>query len=201
MTSKIGNPAVFGLATFGFSLAVLGYQHVADEKVAGATVFALLVGAIGETIAGIISVIRGDTYVGSVLTTFGLWLFGYYMFVTSDPTRHYVSGKSAGVYVLTLVIPVLYLAAPAVRARAVLLTSAFAAVLAVLLLLGYGAYYAKTDLVKAGGWAALLSALLVFVMSLRDLLAAERDTASIADSTENTAASPARAQSSPGVLA
>jgi hypothetical protein len=49
---QFGNPGVFGLATFGFALAALSFQVLLNPEAAGATLYAILVAAIGETIAG-----------------------------------------------------------------------------------------------------------------------------------------------------
>lgn len=53
MSRQLGNPGVFGLATFGFALAVLSFQVLVNSETVGATLYAILVAAIGETIAGV----------------------------------------------------------------------------------------------------------------------------------------------------
>lgn len=47
MTSKLGNPGIFGLSTFGFALSLLGFQMAVSKETAGATVFAVLVAGLG----------------------------------------------------------------------------------------------------------------------------------------------------------
>ena len=82
MSRQLGNPGVFGLATFGFALSALSFQVLVNPDTAGATLYAILVAALGETIAGMWAIARGNTYVAGILTTFGIWLFGFYMMLT-----------------------------------------------------------------------------------------------------------------------
>ena len=108
MPDRLGDSSVFGLSTFGFALAVLGTQLTLSSQIAGATVYAVLVAAIGETLAGLWALARGDGYLAGVLTTFGVWLIGYYFFLTAGRAAGLVTAKADGVYVLLLVIPLAY---------------------------------------------------------------------------------------------
>src|SRR5579875_3734197 len=114
---------------------------VVGPATAGATLFGILVAALGESLAGLWSIGRGDGYLGGVLTTFGLWLFGYYMFLTTGITAHLFTPMANGLYILMLVIPVAFMTVPAVTQRRTVLSLAFVSLLAMLLALGFGSYY------------------------------------------------------------
>jgi succinate-acetate transporter protein len=170
MPTKLGNPGVFGLASLGFALGVLGFQFVdTAQGTAGATVFAVLVAAIGETAAGLLSIARGDTWFAAVLTTFGAWLFGYFFLITSDPKAGLMTPKSNGLFILMLIIPLAYYAIPALKMRLVPLSLAFIGIAASLAFLGFGSYFSKSALGTTGGWLSLGSALVVFYVSYQTL--------------------------------
>ena len=166
MPTKLGNPGVFGLASLGFALAVLGFQFVdAGARTSGATVFAVLVAAIGETTAGLLSIARGDTWFAAVLTTFGAWLFGYYFFITSDPKAGLLTAKGNGLFILLLLVPLAYYAIPAFKLRLTTLALVFVAIFLALACIGFGSYFAKHALETTGGWLSLIAAVLTFYVS------------------------------------
>ena len=170
MNSKMGNPGVFGLASLGFALAVLGFQFVAPgQGTGGATTYAVLVAAIGETAAGLLSIARGDTWFAAVLTTFGAWLFGYFFLITSDPAKGLITPKSNGLFILLLIVPLAYYALPAFRLRLVPLSLCFVGIALALAFLGFGSYFSKTSLGTIGGWLSLASAAITFYISSQTL--------------------------------
>lgn len=170
MTSKMGNPGVFGLASLGFALTVLGFQFVAPhEGTGGATTYAVLVAAIGESLAGLLSIPRGDTWFGAVLCTFGAWLFGYFFLITSDPSKGLLTAKSNGLFILFLIIPLAYYTLPALRLRMVTLSACFIGIALALAFLGFGSYFGKTSLGTVGGWLSLASAAITFYISHQTL--------------------------------
>jgi succinate-acetate transporter protein len=171
MAKQLGNPGVFGLATFGFALAALSFQVLLNPEAAGATLYAILVAAIGETIAGMWAIARGNTYIAGVLTTFGIWLFGFYMLRTQGEELGLVNPASEGAYVLLLNIPVIYLAIPAFRGRMWVLSAAFAALIAMLFFLGFG-YYFENEMLRTGaGVLALIAAIPIFYLSYEEAAA------------------------------
>lgn len=171
MANQLGNPGVFGLATFGFALAALSFQLLVNSDTFGATLYAVLVAAIGETIAGMWSIVRGNTYIAAILTTFGLWLFGFYMLLTQGAANGLVNPQTEGIYVLLLNIPVIYLAIPAVRGRQLVLSLAFILLIAMLFFLGFGFYYESVTLETIAGAFALLAALPIFYLSYEEAAA------------------------------
>lgn len=171
MDKQFGNPGVFGLATFGFALAALSFQVLVNTESAGATLYAILVAAIGETIAGMWAIARGDTYVAGILTTFGIWLFGFYMMRTQGEELGLVNPAAEGAYVLLLTIPVIYLGIIAFRARLVIFSVAFAALIAFLFVLGFGYYFESEILRTISGILALIAAIPIFYLSYEEAAA------------------------------
>lgn len=165
---QFGNPGVFGLATFGFALAALSFQVLVNPDTAGATLYAILVAAIGETIAGMWAIARGNTYVAGILTTFGIWLFGFYMMLTQGEELGVLNPASEGAYVLLLIIPVVYLGIIAFRARLVLFSAAFIALIAMLFFLGFGYYFENEVLRTVSGVLALIAAIPIFYLSYEE---------------------------------
>lgn len=142
-TSSATDPTPIALALFGFALAVYGirYFSVGPSTLAAGAVtvglnYAVLAGAIGEAVIGVITVIRGFAYAGYVTTTFGIWLFGFYMLITSGVTNKEFTPDALAWYVLVLLVPVAIMAVPAFMHRHVAFMVAFIAILVLLALLG-----------------------------------------------------------------
>jgi hypothetical protein len=185
-------PVAFGL--FAFALAMYGVRFVSVDVTtltAGPTTvglnYAVLVGAIAETVGGILAIIRGITYPAYVITTFGIWLFGFYLLVTSGAAQKDFTPDALAWYALVLVVPVAVMAVPAVVHRNVPFTIAFVALIALLLLLGLGyhsvqhalASSAQThaapqldtavNLLVASAWCAFAAALSLIWVFARDV--------------------------------
>jgi succinate-acetate transporter protein len=169
-----GNASIFGLSTFGFALAMLGFWLLLRNQLIGALIFALLVAAIGETVAGLYEIVRGQTYVASVLTTFGIWLVGCYLLLTVAIGIHLVTDQSIGLFILLLHIPVAYLAVPAFVSRRIPLVAAFVFLFILLMLAGLGSYFAINVLNKVAIVFAFLSAISVWFVAFEALEEANR---------------------------
>src|SRR6266568_4491479 len=81
--SATADPGAIGLSLFGFALFLYGVQFVVYAGAAPgaatssvATIYAILVAAVGETLAGVLYILRGQGYQASILCGFGLWLLG-----------------------------------------------------------------------------------------------------------------------------
>src|SRR6266702_4354995 len=130
--SATADPGAIGLSLFGFALFLYGVQFVVYAGAAPgaatssvATIYAVLVAAAGETLAGILYILRGQGYQASILCGFGLWLFGLYLLLTL--------GEENKAFV-----PDAFMAIPSVMHRNVPLTIAFVALIGLLLFLGTG---------------------------------------------------------------
>lgn len=168
MDRQFGNPGVFGLATFGLALSALAFQVLVSDAAAAATLYLILVAAIGETIAGMWAIARGNTYVAGILTTFGIWLFGFYMMRTQGEELGIVTPQAEGAYTLLLIIPVVYLGIIAFRARLAVFSVAFVALIAMLVFLGIGYYFESGISRTIAGILALIAAIPIFYLSYEE---------------------------------
>jgi hypothetical protein len=143
--SATADPGAIGLSLFGFALFVYGIQFVVYANAAPgaatssvATIYAVLVAAIGETLAGILYILRGQGYQASILCGFGLWLFGLYLLLTLGADNKAFSPDAVGWYAIGLIIPVAFMAIPSIQHRNAAFILAFLALIGLLLFLGMG---------------------------------------------------------------
>jgi hypothetical protein len=143
--SATADPGAIGLSLFGFALFVYGIQFVVYANAAPgaatssvATIYAVLVAAIGETLAGILYILRGQGYQASILCGFGLWLFGLYLLLTLGADNKAFSPDAVGWYAIALIIPVAFMAIPSIQHRNAAFILAFLALIGLLLFLGMG---------------------------------------------------------------
>jgi hypothetical protein len=143
--SATADPGAIGLSLFGFALFVYGIQFVVYANAAPgaatssvATIYAVLVAAIGETLAGILYILRGQGYQASILCGFGLWLFGLYLLLTLGADNKAFSPDAVGWYAIALIIPVAFMAIPSIQHRNAAFILAFLALVGLLLFLGMG---------------------------------------------------------------
>jgi phosphoglycerol transferase MdoB-like AlkP superfamily enzyme len=143
--SATADPGAIGLSLFGFALFLYGVQFVVYANAAPgaatssvATIYAVLVAAIGETLAGVLYILRGQGYQASILCGFGLWLFGLYLLLTLGADNKAFSPDAVGWYAIALIVPVAFMAIPSVQHRNLPLIIAFVALIGLLLFLGIG---------------------------------------------------------------
>jgi succinate-acetate transporter protein len=189
---RLGNPGVFALATFGFALTALSFQLLVNPDTAGVTLYAVLVAAIGETIGGMWSIARGDTYIAGILTTFGIWLFGFYMLLTQGAANGLVNPQTEGAYVLLLIIPIAYMAIPAFVGRLPVFSLIFVALLAMFFFLGFGFYFEVRTLETIAGVLALVAALPLYYVSYQEAAAEGPGASAAEDAVEEQEEAPVR---------
>jgi hypothetical protein len=143
--SATADPGAIGLSLFGFALFVYGVQFVVYANAAPgaatssvATIYAVLVAAVGETLAGIFYILRGQGYQASILCGFGLWLLGLYLLLTLGAENKAFAPPAVGWYAIALIVPVAYMSIPSFLHRNVPLIVAFVALIGLLLFLGIG---------------------------------------------------------------
>jgi succinate-acetate transporter protein len=143
--SATADPGAIGLSLFGFALFLFGIQFVVYANAAPgaatssvATTYAILVAAVGETLAGLLYILRGQGYQASILCSFGLWLLGLYLLLTLGAENKAFSPDAAGWYAIALIVPVAFMAIPSFLHRNVPLIVAFVALIGLLLFLGTG---------------------------------------------------------------
>jgi succinate-acetate transporter protein len=133
------------LSLFGFALFLYGIQFVVYANAAPgaatsaeATTYAILVAGVGETLAGILYILRGQGYQASILCGFGLWLLGLYLLLTLGEESKAFSTDAVGWYSIALIVPVAFMSIPSFQHRNVPLVVAFVALIGLLLFLGTG---------------------------------------------------------------
>ncbi|MBL4826172.1 MAG: hypothetical protein JKY66_00400 [Spongiibacteraceae bacterium] len=137
-TNDFGNPNIFGLSAFGFSLFLLGMELVVSRDIAGAALYALLFAGVLELLAGMWMIAKGESYFASILSLFGMWLIGFFLLMTQGRSLGVFNGMSAGWYMLAIVPPVVMLAIPAFIEKKWILSTAFVVLLSLVLALGIG---------------------------------------------------------------
>jgi hypothetical protein len=145
LSSATADPGAIGLSLFGFALFLYGVQFVVYATAAPgaatssvATTYAILVAAVGETLAGLLYILRGQGYQASILCGFGLWLLGLYLLLTLGAENKAFSPDAVGWYAVALIVPVAFMSIPSIQHRNLPLIVAFVALIGLLLFLGIG---------------------------------------------------------------
>jgi hypothetical protein len=192
--SSIADPGAIGLSLFGFALFLYGIQFVVYSGAAPgtatssvATIYAILVAAVGETLAGVLYLLRGQGYQASILCGFGLWLLGLYLLLTLGAENKGFAPPAVGWYAIALIIPVAFMAIPSIQHRDPVFGLAFVALIGVLLFLGMGFLGAdlaakppvppSTGLLRLSGVFAWIAAAPLWYAAARIVLEAGRPAA------------------------
>lgn len=209
--SVTADPGAIGLSLFGFALFLYGIQFVVYAGAAPgaatssvATIYAILVAAVGETLAGLLYILRGQGYQASILCGFGLWLLGLYFLLTLGAENKSFAPDAVGWYAIALIAPVAFMAIPAILHRNTAFILAFAALIGVLLFLGIGFLSANlaakppvppsVNLLRVSGILAWVAAAALWYSAARIVLVIGK---SPADATAPAAAGPPAPLSSP----
>jgi hypothetical protein len=141
----VADPVPVGTALFAFALAIYGvrFSDVKAATVAAGPVtvglnYAVLIAAIGESICGILAVMKGLTYKGYILSIFGIWLWGFFFLITAGAASKTFTPDSVGWYALLLCIPAIIMAVPAFKQRNIPLSMAFLGLIILQFFLGLG---------------------------------------------------------------
>jgi hypothetical protein len=139
------DPVPAGVALFAFALAVYGvrFVDVTDTTLVAGPVtiglnYAVLAGAIGESVFGILALMKGLSYPGYVLSIFGVWLLGFYFLITAGAASKEFTPDALAWYAFLLIVPVVLMAVPAFAHRNIPFAIAFAAIIVLLFFLGLG---------------------------------------------------------------
>ena len=185
-------PVAFALFAFALGAYFVRFEGVnAGTLASGATTealnYAVLVAGIAEVLGGVLAIIRGTGYPAYVTTTFGIWLLGFYLLVTSGSANKEFTPDALAWYSLVLIVPVAILAVPAFAHRNVLFMIAFLALLGLLLFLGLGYHslYSQivtatvtksaphlstaVDLLKVSAWCSLAAALAIWAVFAKEV--------------------------------
>jgi succinate-acetate transporter protein len=195
----MADPMPIAFALFAFALASYFVRFVdvgpatlsAGPETIGLD-YAVLAGAIAEVLAGILGIIRGMGYPAYVVSTFGIWLLGFYLLITSGADNKEFTPNALACFCLLLIVPVAILAVPsfAPAHRNIPFAVAFIALIGLLLFLGLGFHYvydqvttteaAKTppkldtavDLVKVSAWCGLVAAVAIWTVFAKEVYGA-----------------------------
>lgn len=174
LATLLGDAGPAALFTFGLALSWVWVAEVVDHDAKGALVYGLLIGGIGQTLGGVIAIIRRDNYLGNLLLTYGIWLIGFYL-LSVDPD---LGGANArGWWSFALIIPSLFLMVPAIRERSIPIVLAFVFLIALEFFLGLSLL--NTDvgwLPTAVGWSAFASAFPIYFLAYERLAKAVEPT-------------------------
>lgn len=175
--TKTGDPGIFALSLFGMALIGLAITLLLGPKTAGqymgGSVFAVLIAGIGEGIGALWYLVRGQSYLAGVLGTFGIWLVGLFLFLTSTPSQHLLTPKGVGLYALLLIVPTLYLTLPPLRARMMIFTVAFVALLLLEVFFGLENILANATLARVAGVCAVVAGLSIWTTAFQLTVHAE----------------------------
>lgn len=161
-TATFGNPNIFGLSAFGFSLFLLGMEMVVSRDIAGGALYGLLLAGILEFVAGMWMIAKGESYLASIMTIFGAWLICFFLLMTHGKSIGVFSGASAGWYMLAMEVPIVMLAIPAFVQKKAILSAAFACLIALVFALGLGFILASNLWFFVSGICAFASALFIW---------------------------------------
>lgn len=159
---RFGNPNIFGLAAFGFSLFLLGMELVVSHDIAGAALYAVFFAGVLEFVAGMWMIAKGESYFASILTVFGMWLIGFFLLMTQGKAIGVFNGMSAGWYMLAIEPPLVMLAIPAIVQRKGVLCAAFLALFVLVLALGLGFAQASATWMLVAGISAFAASLFIW---------------------------------------
>jgi|GEM_PF-1064561 len=159
---RFGNPNMFGLAAFGFSLFLLGMELVVSHEIAGAALYAVFFAGMLEFIAGMWMLAKGESYFATILTVFGMWLLGFFLLMTQGKAIGVFNGMSAGWYMLSIEPPIIMLAIPAFIQRKGVLSAAFVALFLLVLALGLGFMLNSSTWLYGAGLCAFVACICIW---------------------------------------
>jgi succinate-acetate transporter protein len=167
---RIGNPNVFALCAFGFSLLMLGVELTFAHAAAGAAAYGVLFAGALELIAGMWLIAKGESYLASIVTLFGAWLLGYFLYLTQGKGLGHVNPAGTATYLLALLPPVAFLAIPAFKWRRGVLSAAFVSLFLLVLALGLSAALGSEPLKLAAGLFAFVAMFFIWWLAVRNVL-------------------------------
>ena len=174
--SITADPGPLGLAGFALTTFVLSMFNANLVSRAGEPVvlgLALAYGGLAQFAAGMWSFRRGDTFAALAFTSYGAFWLSYWalvaFFVKLIPESH--AGAAIGLFLWAWgIFTVLLWIGSFTRTAAV--NAVLFALAVTFILLGIGNAGADDSIVKAGGWAGLVTAVLAWYTALGELLEA-----------------------------
>jgi succinate-acetate transporter protein len=163
---SVADPGPLGLGAFALTTFVLSMFNADLVGKGGEPVvlgLALAYGGLAQLLAGMWEFRTGNTFGAVAFTSFGAFWLSYWalvqFFVTDIPAKD--AGHAIGLYLIAWGIFTTYMFVASLRTTAVI-ASVFFALAVTFFLLGIGNAGAHPDIVKAGGWAGLVTAALAW---------------------------------------
>jgi succinate-acetate transporter protein len=160
--SPLADPGPLGLAGFAMTTFVLSMFNADLVGKGGEPIvlgLALAYGGIAQVLAGMWEFRTGNTFGAVAFTSFGAFWLSYWAFVQffakSVPAKD--AGHAVGLYLIAWGIFTLYMFVASLRTTAAV-ALVFLLLTITFFLLGIGNAGAHTNIVKAGGWAGLVTA-------------------------------------------
>ncbi len=165
-TWAVADPGPLGLGAFALTTFVLSMFNASLVAKGGEPVvlgLALAYGGIAQVLAGMWEFRTGNTFGAVAFTSFGAFWLSYWalvQFFAKDIPAADV-GHAVGLYLISWGIFTTYMFVASLRTTTVI-AAVFFALAITFFLLGIGNAGAHTNIVKAGGWAGLVTAALAW---------------------------------------
>jgi uncharacterized protein len=163
---SVADPGPLGLGAFALTTFVLSMFNAELVAKGGEPVvlgLALAYGGLAQLLAGMWEFRTGNTFGAVAFTSFGAFWLSYWAFVQffaeSIPAKDV--GHAVGLYLIAWGIFTTYMFVASLRTTAII-AAVFFALAVTFFLLGIGNAGGHTSIVKAGGWAGLITAALAW---------------------------------------
>jgi succinate-acetate transporter protein len=163
---SVADPGPLGLGAFALTTFVLSMFNADLVSKGGEPVvlgLALAYGGLAQLLAGMWEFRTGNTFGAVAFTSFGAFWLSYWAFVQffakAIPAKD--AGHAVGLYLIAWGIFTTYMFIASLRTTTVI-AAVFFALAVTFFLLGIGNAGSHTNIVKAGGWAGLVTAALAW---------------------------------------
>jgi succinate-acetate transporter protein len=167
--SPIADPGPLGLAAFALTTFVLSMFNAGLVSEKGEPIvfgLALMYGGIAQFVAGLWEFRTGNTFGALAFTSYGAFWLSFWAFVQffekSVPAAD--AGHAVGLFLIAWGIFTTYMFIPSLRTTAAIAT-VFGLLAVTFFLLGIGNAGAHPNIVKAGGWVGLATAVAAWYAS------------------------------------
>ena len=159
--SFLADPAPLGLAAFGFTTFLLSFVNAGLLSSAAVSVvmpLAFAYGGFAQLLTGAFEMRRGNTFGFTAFTSYGsFWFFYGFLVLFASMKIITIPSTALGVALILWGLFTLYMWVNAMRLNTAL-NLVFLFLWLAFLTLGFGAYYASTDLTRIGGVFGFLAA-------------------------------------------
>jgi succinate-acetate transporter protein len=167
--SPIADPGPLGLAAFAMTTFVLSMFNAGLVGKGGEPIvlgLALAYGGLAQLLAGMWEFRTGNTFGAVAFTSFGAFWLSYWAFVQfyAKTVPAADAGHAVGLYLIAWGIFTTYMLVASLRTTAAI-TVVFALLAVTFFLLGIGNAGAHPNIVKAGGWVGLATAVVAWYAS------------------------------------